>query len=100
MSTPYVDSLEGNELEFLEKELARLVALENDLAKSKSVCQEKVEEECNKVLDAVRDKVNEHEQADKSLVTLQSKLSQSQAIVDELERTVKRLQNEAERARK
>jgi len=99
-TTSYVDFLESHELDVLQLELVRLSSLESDLAKSKAVCQTKVEEECNKVLELIRDKVDEHEQADKSLATLQSKLSQSQAVVDELERTLKRLQDEAERARK
>jgi len=99
-STPHVDSLPRQDLEALEAEAARLRKVEEELSRSKTQAGARAREERMKALTLIQGKVEEHEQADKSLASFQSKLMQSQPIVDELELTLKRLQNEAERANK
>jgi hypothetical protein len=107
--TPFVDmlltssSIENDEQEIisqLQQELTRSLQQERDFKKSLQHSLTKLQEEDGKLNEVTQLKIQEHEVHDKMLIQFQQKLSISQPIVDDLEKTLRRLQDEAERARR
>ena len=100
MSTEYVDSLDSFEELYLQGDLTRLKKLEEDRLKAHQQAKVLLEQESKKLIGYVKERLEEHDQAEKSIATFQAKLTQSQSIVIDLERTLRKLQKHAEQSRK
>lgn len=99
-STPYVDSLDNPEAQFLLDELSRLRVSEAEHERAFQASQSAFQQETRTLINLIKDRLGEHDQSEKVLNVFQNKLKQGQTVVLDLERTLTKLQKEAEQARK